>query len=57
MYRLPPESIFLKERSSLRDIAPEDPVRIGERNVNMVASDNDRRPREKYNPARPMKLE
>lgn len=40
----------------MRDIAPEDPVRIGERNVNMVASDNDRRLREKYNPARPMKL-
>jgi hypothetical protein len=40
----------------LRNIAPENPVRIGARNVNMVASDNDRRPREKYIPERPMKL-
>jgi hypothetical protein len=56
MYCLRPERIFLKERSSLRNIAPEKPVRIGVRNVNMVASDNDRRPREKYIPARPMKL-
>jgi hypothetical protein len=56
MYRLQAETIFLKERSSLRNIAPEKPVRIGIRNVNMVASDNDRRPREKYIPARPMKL-
>jgi len=56
MYRLHPESIFLEEKSSLRNIAPEKPVRIGVRNVNMVASDNDRRPREKYIPARPTKL-
>lgn len=56
MYRLHPENIFLKEKSSFRNIAPEKPVRIGVRNVNMVASDNDRRPREKYIPARPMKL-
>jgi len=56
MYRLHAETIFLKERSSLRNIAPEKPVRIGARNVNMVASDNDRRSREKYIPARPMKL-
>ena len=40
----------------MRNIAPEKPVRIGVRNVNMVASDNDRRSREKYIPARPMKL-
>lgn len=40
----------------MRNIAPEKPVRIGVRNVNMVASDNDRRPREKYIPVRPMKL-
>jgi len=56
MYRLHAESKFLKERSSLRNIAPEKPVRIGVRNVNMVASDNDRRLREKYIPARLMKL-
>jgi hypothetical protein len=57
MYHLHPESIYLKESSSLRNSAPENPERIGARNVNMVASDNDRRPREKYIPARPMKLE
>ncbi len=53
---LHPESISLKEMTSLRNVAPEKPVRIGARNVNMVASDNDRRSREKYIPARPMKL-
>jgi hypothetical protein len=40
----------------LRNIAPEKPVRIGVRNVNMVASDKVRRSREKYIPARPIKL-
>jgi hypothetical protein len=40
----------------LRNIAPEKPRRIGIMNVNMVASDTDRCSRERYNPARPMKL-
>jgi hypothetical protein len=37
-----PENDSLKEMVSLRNIAPEKPVRIGATNVNMVASDNDR---------------
>jgi hypothetical protein len=45
--RIHPESISLKERTSLRNIAPEKPVRIGARNVNMAASDNDKCSREK----------
>jgi hypothetical protein len=56
MYRLHPERIFLKERSSLRNIAPEKPVRIGVRNDNVVASDKDKCFRERYTPARPVKL-
>jgi hypothetical protein len=40
----------------LRNIAPENPVRIGAMNVNTVASDNDRCWREKYIPARATKL-
>jgi hypothetical protein len=40
----------------LRNIAPENPVRIGARKVNTVASDNDRYCREKYIPERPTKL-
>jgi hypothetical protein len=54
--RLHPENICLREKGSLRNIAPEKPVRIGVMNVNMVASDNDRCSREIYIPARPTKL-
>ena len=56
MYRLHAESIFLKERPSLKNIAPENPVRIGARNFNMVASDNDKCFRERYAPTSVMKL-
>lgn len=41
----------------MRNIAPENPVRIGAMNVNTVASDNDRCCREKYIPERVTKLE
>jgi hypothetical protein len=40
----------------LRNIAAEKPVRIGVTNVNMAASDNDKCFRERYIPARVMKL-
>jgi hypothetical protein len=53
---LPPENVCLREKGSLRNIAPENPVRIGVRKVNTVASDNDRYCREKYIPERPTKL-
>jgi hypothetical protein len=46
----------LREKGSLRNIAPENPVRIGAMNVNTVASDNDRCCREKYIPERVTKL-
>jgi len=46
----------LREKGSLRKIAPENPVRIGVMNVNTVASDKDRYWREKYSPERPTKL-
>jgi len=49
--------VSLREKGSLRKIAPENPVRVGAMNCNTVASDNDRYCREKYNPERPMKLE
>ena len=42
----------LSERDSLRNIAPEKPVRIGARNFNTTASDKDRYYREKYIPER-----
>jgi hypothetical protein len=53
---LHPARISLRERGSLRNIAPEKPVRTGVRNVNTIASDNDRYRREKYNPKRPKNL-
>jgi len=46
----------LREKGSLRNIAAENPVRIGAMNVNTVASDNDRCCREKYIPERVTKL-
>ena len=39
---LHPENVWLREMGSLRKIAPENPVRIGARNVKTVASDNDK---------------
>lgn len=56
MHCLHPESMFLKERPSLRNIAPEKQVMIGARNVNAVASDNDKYFRERYTPASVKKL-
>ena len=41
----------------MRKSAPEKLVRIGTRNVSMVASDSDRRSRERNIPERLMKLE
>jgi hypothetical protein len=40
----------------LRNTAPEKPVRIGVRNVNTVASDNDKYCKEKYTPETPKNL-
>ena len=40
----------------MRNTAPEKPVRIGTRNVNTVASDNDKYCKEKYTPQRPKNL-
>ena len=40
----------------MRNIVPEKPVRIGVRNVNMIASESDRCSRDIYIPARPTKL-
>ena len=40
----------------MRNTAPEKPVRIGTRNVNAVASDNDKYCREKYSPDIPKNL-
>jgi len=54
---LPPEKVCLEEKGSFRNIAPENPVRIGVINVNAVESDSDRYCREKYKPARPTKLQ
>jgi hypothetical protein len=54
---LPPEKVCLEESGSFRNIAPENPVRIGVINVNAFASDSDRYWREKYKPARPTKLQ
>jgi hypothetical protein len=53
---LHPENVCLREKDSLRNIAPEKPVRIGVRNVNIIESDNDRCSREIYSPAIPTKL-
>lgn len=49
--------IPLNERDSFKNIAPENPVRIGAMNFNTTASDRDRYSREKYNPERPVNLQ
>jgi hypothetical protein len=54
---LPPEKVCLVEKGSFRNIAPENPVRIGVINVNAVESDSDRYCREKYKPESPTKLQ
>ena len=46
----------MRERGSLRNIAPEKPVRIGARNFNTTASESDRYFREKYIPERAVNL-
>jgi len=46
----------LEERRSFRNIAPENPVRIGAMNFNTTASENDRYFREKYIPERAVNL-
>ena len=51
-----PASNSLGEKGSLRNKAPEKPVKVGVRNVNTVASDNDRYFKEKYMPQRPVNL-
>jgi len=48
--------ISFRERDSFRNITPEKPVRIGARNFNTTASDNDRCCREKYKPESPVNL-
>ena len=53
---LHPENVCLREKGSLRNIAPVKPVRIGVRYVNMVDSDNDKCSMDIYIPARPTKL-
>ena len=51
-----PVTIPLSERNSFRNIAPENPVRIGARNFSTMASDRDRYVREKYKPESPANL-
>lgn len=46
--RLHPATNSLSERGSLRNMAPEKPVRIGIMNVSTVASDNDKYCKEIY---------
>ena len=45
----------MREKGSLRNIAPVKPVTIGVRYVNMVESDNDKCSMDIYIPARPTK--
>ena len=47
---------ILERKVLLEGFAPENPVRIGARNFNMVASDNDKCLRERYAPTSVMKL-
>ena len=51
-----PATIPLSERDSFKNIAPENPVRIGAMNFSTTVSDRDRYIREKYRPDRPANL-
>jgi hypothetical protein len=46
----------LRDKASLRNIAPEKPVRIGAKNLMTTASDSDRCFKEKNNPEIEMNL-